>query len=213
MTAKLTKGRRNTPLMRAAALLMGLLLVTAGCLGFGGDDGEDAGTDDTNDTTVPDSGSDTTTGGNQTGSGDHEHEPEPEPHWDNRTGEVTGTNLLVESQGEAVVEEIELPETATEFAVNLTAEDGEIDGELYPPGCEESDDEPGEDCSQSIDTYESDQERAQPDGGSATWETSSPDPGTWTLRMWKADGGNNAVPYTVAFFYVDQHEPEPGHHG
>jgi len=196
--------------MRAAALLLGVLMLTAGCLGMGGDD--DAG----NETDVPDD-SDGTSGdqaeGNQTdGTGDHGHDPEPEAHWDNRTGEVTGTNLIVESQGEAVVEEIELPETAIEFSVNLTGEEGEIKGELYPPDCEESDDEPGEDCSTSMNTYQDETEQAQPDGGSATYETQDPDAGTWTLRLWKADGGDSAVPYNLAFLYVDEHEPGPDHH-
>lgn len=201
--------------MRAAALLMGLLLLTAGCLGMGEDDPEgteDEGAPDAGDEPEDQQPSEDENGDSDDQTGDHEHEAQPEAHWDNRTGEVAGTNLVVESQGEAAVEEIELPNTTTAFAFNLTAEEGELDIELYPPGCEESDDEPGEDCSESFATHDSQAEMLQPDGGSAEWSTESPDTGTWTLRMWKADAGQTAVPYSVSFFYIDQHEPTPGHH-
>lgn len=198
--------------MRLVALLMALLMLTAGCLGFGGDDADSDANDqlpdgdgDTNDTSEDNQNASTSEGD------DHEHEPEPEAHWDNRTGEVEGTNLVVQSDGMAE-EQIELPETTSTFEVNLTAEEGELDAELYPPECEEQDDEPGEDCSHSLSTYESGTETTQPDGGTATWSTEGPDPGTWTLRMWKADAGSSSVPYTLSFFYVDEHEPGPDHH-
>lgn len=202
--------------MRAAALLMAVLVLTTGCLGFGGDDGSDD-TDDTESADSQDPGQDqnSSTDGSQAGddgTSDHEHEPEPERHWDNKTGEVQGTNLVVESQGEPAEETTEVPEAALELSVTLQAEDGEIDAEIYPPGCEEQDEEPGEDCSHSLSTQGSDAETTQPDGGNATWSTDEPAAGTWTMRLWKADAGDNAVPYTLEIWYLEEHEPAPGHH-
>lgn len=197
--------------MRAASLLIGLMLLTAGCLGLGGDDAEDA-QDDVDDAPEADGSANETNDSTSGGTSDHGHEAQPEKHWDNKTGEVQGTNVLVESQGEAVEETTEVPEAALEVSITLSAEEGEIRGEVYPPGCEEQDEEPGEDCSHSLNTYDSQAESTQPDGGNATWSTQEPDAGTWTIRLWKADAGNSAVPYTLTIWFLEEHEPAPGHH-
>jgi hypothetical protein len=199
--------------MRAAALALTVLLLTTGCLGIGGEDEAetDAPTDEGSDAGT-DGSSDDGTDGAPNSTSDHEHQPEPERHWDNKTGEVSGTNVVVESQGEAAEETTEVPEAANELSITLSAEQGEIDAEVYPPGCEEQDDEPGEDCSASLSTMESDQEATQPDGGNATFSTQDPDAGTWTIRMWKADAGDGSVPYTLEIWYLEEHAPGPDHH-
>lgn len=189
--------------MRAAALLMGVLMLTAGCIGMGGDDSEtsaNGGTVDANTSSTP-----------ATQDANHSHDPAPEPHWDNRTGEISGTNAVFLSNGIGN-ETIEIPDTSKTFEVTLTAEDGELDGELYPPECEEDDNTHGEDCSHSIDTFNGTQGQTAKDGGTATFSTEDPDAGNWTLRLFKSDPGNNDVPYTITFFYVDAHQPAADHH-
>lgn len=211
ITAKLTGNRTDGPLMRVPALLVASLVLTTGCLGLGGDDAEDADVDAGDDAGANASDEDTSgeAGG---GTSDHEHEAEPERHWDNKTGEVQGTNYLVGSEGDAAEETTEVPDAALEFSITLTVEEGEVDAEIYPPGCEESDEEPGEDCSTSLGTVDSDQEAMEPDGGNATWSTDDPDAGTWTIRLWKADAGTDPVPYTLEVWFLEEHLPGPGHH-
>lgn len=195
--------------MRPWIVLMGLLLVTAGCIG-GGDEADDA----TTPSDAPNAQDPTTdAGSNATADGDHEHEAAPEPHWDNRTGEVQGTNAVFVTAGVSN-ETIEIPDTATDMRVRLQAESGELNARLYPPGCESSGDPtaPPPECSHDMSTYNSTEETFTPDGGVATWSGDAPDGGNWTLAMNKADPGQSPVPYTITFFYIDVHEPAPGHH-
>lgn len=209
-TPKLTNARSDTRLMRAAVLLMGLLLATAGCLGIGGDSSDDASSETGETQAGGDAGAngtDNATGGTQ----EHDHEPEPEPHWDNRTGEVPGPGLVV---GSVDVEEenLSVPDTAKTLEVTLQAESGEIRAELYPPDCEESGGGFGESCSETMDTFNDTAGRFAADGGQSSFSTPRPSPGNWSLVMAKGDPGPASVPYTVTFFYVDEHEPEAGHH-
>lgn len=191
--------------MRAAALLTGLLLLTAGCLGMGGGESDDASAPSSSD--LPESNDPT-----DPASGNHTHEPKPEPHYVNRTGEVDGTNVVVGASGPAN-ETVAIPATSRVLVINLTAEDGELNGEIYPPDCEdESPNTIGAQCSHDLNTYNSSQDQYTADGGSASWSTEDVSGGNWTVELYKADPGNQAVPYTLTFYYVDLHAPTPGHH-
>lgn len=196
--------------MRALTLIAAALLLTAGCIGGSGgeetDDGSDAPTDGAED-------GPTSTGSDNGTEGTHAHEAAPERHWDNRSGEVEGTNAVIVTQG-ITNETIPIPETVEQMRVRLAADSGEIDGNLYPPGCEPPADPTAAppECSHSLDTYNSTEETLMPDGGVATWETEQGTGGNWTLEMTKADPGPSAVPYELTVFYVDVHEPAPGHH-
>lgn len=199
--------------MRAWIVLMGLLLVTAGCIGTNGDDAPEASTNASEDPAGDGPTSGSGTDGTDASGGTHTHEAQPEPHWDNRTGEVDGTNAVVVAAG-VTNETIEIPENTTEMRVRLQAESGELDGRLYPPGCEASSDPtaPPSDCSHDMRTYNSTEETLMPDGGVATWAGDDAERGNWTLAMHKADPGQTPVPYELTFFYVDVHKPAPDHH-
>lgn len=193
-------------MMRAAALVMAALMLSAGCIGMSGDD--EADTTDPNAT----NSTDPAASGSENGSANesHEHEEQPEPHWDNRTGEISGENVLVASTGTAS-EEKEIPATAREYQIRLTAEGGEIDGEIYPPECEQPEDSQETDCSEDLSTCEG-TSCAEADGGTVWFNATTIDPGNWTVSMAKADPGASAVTYTLTFYYVDVHKPAPGHH-
>lgn len=185
--------------MRAAALLMAVLMLTAGCLGFGGDEEAEDAEDDPSGDTEPSQNSSTEDGqAAEDGPGEHEHEPQRERHWDNKTGEVDSTNLIVD-QGEPAEETTQVPAEALELSVTLST-NGTLQGEVYPPGCEEESEEPGEDCSHSLD------------GDGASWSTEDPGDGTWTIRLWKDEPGADPIPYTLEIWFAEEHEPAPGHH-
>lgn len=193
--------------MRAAAVLLGLVLLTAGCLGMGGDDPEDeAGP--SSDGSAP--GTNASTGSDASGA-NHSHEPAPEPHWDNRTGEVDSRRPLI-ADGTNASEEFTLPDTAIKLIVNLTAESGEIDGEIYPPDCSEEGGSPGEDCSHDLNTYNGSQAPQMADGGSASWTTQDPEGGNWTIRLYNENTQGDSIPYELTIYFVDEHEPAGDHH-
>jgi hypothetical protein len=190
--------------MRAAALLMAVLMLTAGCLGMGGDEADDSSSDadaDDADGSQDDGNDDASTTNDSTdSSGDHSHQAQPEKHWDNKTGEVDSTNVVVD-EGEPAEETTEVPAEANEFSVTLSSEGNtSIRGEVYPPDCDEQGDDPGEDCSHTLD------------GDGTTYSTTDPADGSWTIRLWKAEPGTDSVPYTLEIWYLEEHEPGPGHH-
>jgi hypothetical protein len=194
--------------MRAAAILAGLLLLTAGCIGMGDDSDESESQE-----VSPDSNSDGAAGDAPgDNSTDHGHEAKPEKHYDNRTGEVEQTNGLFFTRGDPSNETIEVPDTAQNLHINLTAEDGEINGEIFGPDCEDTSGTIGSDCSEDLDTYNNSQEANEGDGGEASWSTDSPNGGNWTVKLYKGDPGTAPVSYTLEFYYVDEHKPAADHH-
>lgn len=208
--------------MRQVALLVGALLITAGCLGFGGSDADpdpqaDAGVSSPS-TDRPASNASGTANGSAVE--DHDHEPEPEKHWLNLTGEVGGVRVVV-ATGETVANEtIELPEDPTSLALTVTAEGGELDVDVLPPGCTDEPDLLGvvntqsPSCATSGSTANDTTEELAPDGGTFSFSTENPEAGNWTVQVTKADQGANAVSYAIQAVYVDIHEPGADHeHG
>lgn len=196
--------------MRAVTILMALVLAAAGCLGVGGDS-DDNSADGVDSVDANDTQDDGSTDGTGDDSGEHGHEAQPEPHYDNRTGEVPSRTPLIADNTNAT-EELSLPGTALNLYINLSSESGEIDGEIYPPGCAEQDEERGESCSEDLNTYNGSEAPQMADGGSASWNTQSPNEGNWTVRLFNENTQGDSIPYTLNFYYRDEHEPAPGHH-
>jgi len=190
-------------------MIAAVLLLTTGCIGMGGDDvGDDSGDNLDKETNGPNDQTNSTDAAD-----DHEHEPEPEPHTEERTGEVEQTNLVVGTSGAPANETFEIPEKAGPLVFNLSVDSGEINGEIFPPDCEDnSPNQQGAECSEDLDTYNSTEGQSAGDGGEATWETESPQAGNWTVELYKADPGSSSVPYTLTAFYIDVHGPSGDHH-
>lgn len=164
----------------ALVLVLASALALAGCLGGGGGgSGADAASADDG------------TGPNQADDGsadnDTEEEGEPVPEW-NRTafdGDAPGPNaVFVFTPGPT--HNLTVVDGTMNLTVNATSGDGEVLVDIYPPDCEESDNQRGESCSHTADTEA---------GGQ--WSTEDPEAGTWQIRVSKADPGTGSTSYEV----------------
>lgn len=167
--------------MRRIALVLALAaaLAVAGCLGGGGDGADTASTPGT--TPTGEDAPDNDTAGNDTAD-------EPVPRWNTTSfeGEASGPNLVfVFTPGPT--HNVTVLEDTRNLTVNATSSDGELLVDVYPPGCEEQDNQRGEDCSHTADTQ----------GDDGQWTTEDPEPGTWTIRVSKADPGTGSTSYEV----------------
>lgn len=136
------------------ALAMAVLLLSAGCVGFGGDG------DDANDTE-----NDTNATPNATEQGD-------EPGWtsENRSGSVPATSAVVSEQ--AAEETFEV--NGSELLLNLSAEGGELEMCLMKGGGNDSEnDSQQEECDETVTTQD----------GNASFQATNPEQGEWTARL------------------------------
>lgn len=150
------------------ALAMAALLLSAGCIGFGGD-GDDANntTNDTNGTP------NATEQGNQ-------------PGWtsENRSGSVPATSAVV---GEQAVEET-FEVNGSELLLNLSAEGGELEMCLIKGGGNESgNDSQQQECDETVTTQD----------GNASFQATNPEPGEWTARLTATEAQSSEVQYEL----------------
>lgn len=189
--------------MRAAALLTALMLLSAGCIGMGGDDADSDA--ETASTDAPGSSSATNATGATNDS--HAHEAKPEPHFDNRTGETSSTKIGIPGgasgyQGAPSTENLTVPAKSSVLRINLTADSSEIDAEIYGPDCERSPNQFGNSCSQSLRTSED----------QSSFSTNDPAEGNWSVDLHTGETGSSSASYTLTFYYVDAHKPSGDHH-
>lgn len=151
------------------SLVLGVaaLLLTAGCIGFGGDDGE------TNETT------------NETNNNSTIEGKEDQEEWssENRSGSVPATSALVGE--EAAEESFEVDGSA--LVLNLSAEGGELDMCIQKPAGNESSNDSQEDCDETVTTQD----------GNATFEADEPEAGNWTVRLSAADASSSEIEYEL----------------
>lgn len=203
--------------MRSVTVLLGLALLTAGCLGMGGDDsGTDADTASTSSPAPSPNASSTTNG---SASGDHGHEPQPEKHWTNITGEISGVSTGAGGVNHVANETLGVPDTAQSLTIRVQTENGELNAGFLAPGCTNEPEYPpgielqGPDCEESGTTTNDTSEKLTPNGGTVTFSTEQPKGGNWTVEMSKDNTGASTISYTVTAVYIDVHEPAADHHG
>lgn len=156
-----------------ASLVFGVvaLLLTAGCIGFGGDGAEtNNATNETNNTSTLD-----------------QEEDQEEWSRENRSGSVPATSSLVGDQ--AAEESFDV--NASVLVLNLTADGGELDMCIQKAGGNETRDERDagaqDDCDETVTTQD----------GNATFEASEPESGEWTVRLSAADASSSEIEYQL----------------
>lgn len=199
--------------MRAVALLAGVLLLTAGCLGMGGDETDT----EASPSSVEESATNDSQSPGASPTEDHDHEPAPEKHWVNITGEVSGAHAVFVGINSFENETFEVPSGVQSLEITVRAEGGELYISVLDPDCT---DEPeilgfvqtsSPSCEESGSTMNGTSEEVQPDGGTFEFSQDQPKEGNWTIEMSKSDSGTNAVGYTITAAYVDVHEPSSDH--
>lgn len=154
---------------RRAFLALGLaaLLLTAGCFGLGGDEAE---------------GNDTPERNNTTPTAEDEEERE---QWtrENRSGSVPATSTLVGE--EAAEESFEVNGSA--LVLNLSAEGGELEMCIQKPSGNESGNASQDSCDETQTTED----------GNATYETTEPEAGNWTVRLSASEASSSEVEYEL----------------
>lgn len=153
--------------MRWTVLLLAALVSTAGCIGFS-DDGEGA---DGNNTTDDDFDLNETESTNQTSSDGWQSE--------NRSGTVEGAALPVGPTG--TEETFTLENGTVALALNLTADGGELELSISPPDCEDAS------CEESVTTQD----------GNASYSTTDPTAGEWTVTLSPATPGVSSIEYEL----------------
>lgn len=198
--------------MRVAALLTALMLLTAGCIGMGGDEGDSDA--ETASTDAP--GTSPGTNATEATNGSHGHEPTPERHFINITGELSGVNAVAATTAFGN-ETVELPKDPNSASFTIKVDSGELFIEIYPPDCEDENElvffsTQGPDCATSGSTMNGTSERVSGNGGTFAHSAEDPKGGNWTIELQKSDAGANAVSYTIVTEYVDIHKPGGNHH-
>lgn len=112
-----------------------------------------------------------------------------------RDGTASGANLVVVAVTQGTqTESFRVPEGTNVTHVNVTTDGGELQLELYPPGCDRSQGG-GDECADEVTTQD----------GEAHWMKEAPTAGSWTVYLFKGDPGAADVPYTMV---VDQLVPQ-----
>lgn len=183
----------------ARILLVGLAalaLVTAGCLGGGGDEAETAGAA-TGDQAgnEPDAASNGTEPGLEENATDEPSGPTWNVSFTNAT--VEGTNAVVsfgEPLGSPNNHTFHVVDGARNLTFNFTADDGELYVTIYEPGCSG-----GSACSHRADTGGLYHQAMGTQGtsGESSWSTQNPQGGEWRVEIYKGDTGTGSVDYTV----------------
>lgn len=104
---------------------------------------------------------------------------------ENRTGSISGANLIVANQ--ATAEEVFTVENGTAtLLLNLTVEGDDVEMTVIPPGCEDSS------CEQTAATSD----------GNASLTVDAPDEGEWTVELAGQGTGFSSADYNLEIVLV-----------
>lgn len=170
--------------MRLPVLLTGVLLLTAGCIGFGDDNGDNE--TDGNDTNFDGNDTDFGDSGDTGDAGDEAGESR-----ETRNGTVEASAIV---PGGGAAETFRVENGTETLTLELSADGGELEMTVSPADC----DDPS--C----------QETATTSGGSASYSASAPAEGEWTVTLSPASPGLEPIDYQLTIVLAGGQEAQAG---